>query len=262
MAERRGATLEASGISVAFGGLQALADVNLKVGPGEIVGVLGPNGAGKTTFLNVISRFQKIKPEGALSYGDVDLLSCRPRKLASIGISRTFQHVEVSPFDRLWANVVVGGHVEYTASFGARLPVGRARREVDAKVERAARRYLEIMQLDQWASARMQDVPFAVRKRAEICRALLANPTLLLLDEPASGLSSPEKQQLQGALRDIHDELGIAFLMIEHDVGFLTGLCQRLVALNFGRLIADGPTAAVVEDPAVIEAYLGAPDDA
>jgi branched-chain amino acid transport system ATP-binding protein len=242
----RARLLEADGISVRFGGVKALSDVNCRVGSSEVVGIIGPNGAGKTTLLNVLSRLTRPADGATVSLGGADLLRRRPRELARIGLARTFQTPEMSPSSSVWSNVLMGAHTR----FGLR---GAGRRAVDDE----AWHFLTVLGIARWARAAMSDVPYATRKRAEICRALLAHPTLLLLDEPASGMSSPEKQELAQALRVVHSETGTAIVVIEHDVGFLVGLCDRLIALNFGIKIADGRPEDVVADETVIDAYLG-----
>jgi branched-chain amino acid transport system ATP-binding protein len=238
--------LEANGISVTFGGVKALLDVSCHVERSEVVGIIGPNGAGKTTLLNVLSRLARAADGATVSLDGADLLKRRPRELAVLGLARTFQTPEISASSSVWSNVLMGAHTR----FGVR---GAGRRAVDEE----AWHFLTILRIERWANALMGDVPYATRKRAEICRGLLAHPRLMLLDEPASGMSSPEKQELAEALRVVHGETGTAFLIIEHDVGFLVGLCDRLIALNFGIKIADGRPKDVVADETVIDAYLG-----
>jgi ABC-type branched-subunit amino acid transport system ATPase component len=244
--------LDAKGITVTFGGVKALSDVSCRVEASEIVGIIGPNGAGKTTLLNVLSRFTRAREGARISLGGVDLLRRRPRELARLGLARTFQTPEMSPSSSIWANVLMGAHSRLAATRNTRAD----RRDIDEE----ARHFLGVLGIERWARAAMEELPFATRKRAEICRALLADPTLLLLDEPASGMSSLEKSELARALRVVHDETGTAILVIEHDVGFLAGLCDRLMALNFGMKIADGSPDEVVSDETVIDAYLGRED--
>jgi ABC-type branched-subunit amino acid transport system ATPase component len=244
--------LDAEGITVTFGGVKALSDVSCRVEASEIVGIIGPNGAGKTTLLNVLSRFTRARDGARVSLGGVDLLRRRPRELARLGLARTFQTPEMSPSSSVWANVLMGAHSRLVTTASVRA----GRPEVDEE----AWHFLGVLGIERWARAAMDEVPYATRKRAEICRALLAHPTLLLLDEPASGMSSLEKVQLAQALRAVHDETGAAVLIIEHDVGFLAGLCDRLIALNFGIKIADGSPDEVVGDETVIDAYLGRQD--
>jgi branched-chain amino acid transport system ATP-binding protein len=240
------ALLAADGISVTFGGVKALTDVSCRVDRSEVVGIIGPNGAGKTTLLNVLSRLTRAADGAAVSLGGADLLRRRPRELARLGLARTFQTPEISGSSSLWSNVLMGAHTR----FGVR---GAGRGAVDEE----AWHLLTILGIERWAQAAIGDVPYATRKRAEICRALLARPSLMLLDEPASGMSSPEKHELAQALRTAHGETATAILVIEHDVGFLVGLCDRLMALNFGQKIADGTPQDVVADETVIDAYLG-----
>lgn len=248
--------LEARNVSVSFGGLKALDGVDCVVGEGEIVGIIGPNGAGKTTLLNALSRFVRTNSDCTLQFRGEDLTRRRAYQVAALGIGRTFQAAELASRDTLLDNVMTGGHLRFMA--GKR---PWASRKVLADVRADAEHLLRTFAIERWAELRARDAPYPIQKRAQICRALLSKPSLLLLDEPAAGITAEEKKQMQDALLALHRDTGVALLVIEHDVNFLTSMCQRFLALNFGRMLASGPVAEVVRHPAVIESYLGASDD-
>ena len=253
--------LEADNISVAFGGLQALSGISCRLAHGEILGIIGPNGAGKTTLLNAISGFVRCSPGAGLRILGTQATRLRPFQRGRLGLGRTFQSLELSPNDTVLANVMSGAAMRFEASrvwdFFGSLPT----RTQEWQLTLEALGHLSFFEIDGWSSSTVASVPYAVKKRLQICRALMAKPRILMLDEPASGMSAPEKERLSRALLALHRNSGLSILIIEHDVGFLLGMCQRLVALNFGKLIADGPCNAVTRDPKVIEAYLGQDDD-
>jgi len=231
--------LEVRDVSVSFGGLQALVGFECEVQASEIVGIIGPNGAGKTTLLNALSRFVRVNRGARIRFRGYDLLGCRAHKVPALGIGRTFQGPELSSRDTLLDNVLVGGYLRPRPPWS---------RRADVRAER-------------WASLKVTEVPYPIQKRAQICRAMLARPRLLLLDEPAAGITAEEKQQIAEALVQLRQRTGVALFVIEHDVGFLSSICQRMIALDFGRKIASGSVSEVVNDPAVRRSYLGESDD-
>lgn len=258
--------LDVSGLSLAFGGLQALQDVSLTVAAGEIVGLIGPNGAGKTTLLNCLSRFYE-PDAGTLRFEGADLRRCRPHEVVRLGIARTFQNVELFAGLSVLDNVLVGRHTATAfgrsrsaigplVAAGLRLP--GARREEEA-LRRQALEVLDLLGLAAVAAWPAAALPHGLRKRVELARALVARPKLLLLDEPAGGLNPQETQALAELLRFLRATFGCALLLVEHDMNLVMGLCERIVVLDFGQVIAVGTPAEVQANPAVIEAYLGAP---
>jgi branched-chain amino acid transport system ATP-binding protein len=253
--------LEADRLSVAFGGLQALSDVSCHLANGEILGIIGPNGAGKTTFLNAISGFVRTAPGARLEIFGKDASQLRSFSRSRLGLGRTFQSLELSPRDTVLDNVLAGAAMRYRTSGVWDFLGGIASRAQDRELTQEALEHLAFLEIDGWRHAAVGSVPYAVKKRLQICRALMAKPRILMLDEPASGMSPSEKERLSHALLALHAHTGLSLLVIEHDVGFLTGMCQRLIALNFGKILTDGPCATVIRDPRVIEAYLGQDDD-
>ncbi|WP_040781063.1 ABC transporter ATP-binding protein [Nocardia pneumoniae] len=248
--------LEITTLTVRFGGITALQEVGFHVDTGEMVGLIGPNGAGKTTLFNCLTR--RYQPAtGAVRYQGQDLLAVRPYALARLGIARTFQNLGLFPRMSVRDNVLVGAHHRAGAGFvaaGLRLP--RVRRE-----ERALREQIDdlLARLDlaDVADRPAAGLPFGTLKRIELARALAVRPRLLLLDEPVNGLSHGEVDEFADRLRALRAELDLTVVVVEHHMGFVMGTCDRVVCLEFGRVIAAGKPEQVQRDPAVIRAYLG-----
>jgi branched-chain amino acid transport system ATP-binding protein len=250
-------------VRVRFGGVVALDGVTFEVGAGQTVGVIGPNGAGKTTLFNCISRFQELEA-GDIAFEGRSILG-RPRhRVAELGIARTFQNVALVDSMTAVENVMLGAYVRSPHGVLAdALGLGSARRRDDVLALEALE-LLRDLGLEAVARRRAGDLPFGTRKRLEIARALAARPRLLMLDEPVAGLNHSEIDELtafigavkQGALRK---ERPVTVLLIEHHMNMVMGVSDKVVVLDFGRLIAQGPPAEVKGDPDVIRAYLGAP---
>ena len=250
--------LRVSDVTVRFGGIVALDGPSFDVAAGQIVGLIGPNGAGKTTLFNCISRLYD-PDAGAIRFGGEDLLRLAPSSIARAGIARTFQNLGLFPALTVLENVAVGAHITGKAAFLAvpfRLP-GVAREE-RLLMERS------MNALDQLSIAHLADhpaagLPFGTLKRIELARAIAMEPKLLLLDEPASGLTHSEVDELAELIRRLRDECTLTVLLVEHHMAMVMGISDKVVALDFGRKIAEGTPSAVQADAAVIEAYLGKP---
>jgi branched-chain amino acid transport system ATP-binding protein len=243
-------------LAINFGGISALAGVSFAVEPGQVLTIIGPNGAGKTTIFNLLSRIYE-PTRGRLVFCDEDVTSVPAHEIARRGIARTFQNIELFQHATVLQNLLLGRHAHKRSRFFEELLFLPRVRALELQHREAVETVIDFLDLQPYRDSLIVNLPYGVRKVVEMARALCTQPKLLLLDEPSSGLSVEETEDMAFWIQDIRTLLGITVLMVEHDMALVSAVSDRVVALNYGRVIATGTVREVQAHPDVVKAYLG-----
>jgi branched-chain amino acid transport system ATP-binding protein len=255
--------LEVKKVSKTFGGLRAVSDFALTLRKGDLQGLIGPNGAGKTTCFNLLTGVYQ--PDSGV--GEVvnldgrSMLGMRPSRIASFGLSRTFQNIRLFGELSVLDNVKLACHVRVTYSMLGGVLLSAASRAQERAITERAMELLRLFDLHERAHEQGRNLPYGAQRRLEIARALATSPKVLLLDEPAAGMNPQEKVELAGLIRRVRDEFDATILLIEHDMGLVMDICERITVLDYGQTIANGTPSEIQNNPRVIQAYLGAAEE-
>lgn len=250
------ALLDVQNLCISFGGLRAVDDFEIHVEKGQLYGLIGPNGAGKTTVFNLLTGVYK-PDEGIIRLDGVDITGKKTIEINKAGIARTFQNIRLFKGMSVLDNVKAGLHNHYKYSSLAGIFRTPSYYRVEKEMDERAMELLEVFELEKEADYLASNLPYGKQRKLEIARALATQPKLLLLDEPAAGMNPNETKELMETICLIRDRFDMTILLIEHDMKLVSGICQELSVLNFGRILAQGETGSVLNDPQVITAYLG-----
>ena len=248
--------LKAENLSIHFGGVMAVQDVTFEVKKGEVYAIVGPNGAGKTTVFNMLSRLYE-PSAGRVVFEGHDITSVSADKIAQLGIARTFQNIELFEHATVLHNLMIGRYIHRTSNMMSQLLFLPSVRKEEIEHRRKVEEVIDFLDLQHYRYQKIDGLPYGIRKVVELGRALCTEPKLLLLDEPTSGLNVEESEDMSFWIEDIKNLLGITVIMIEHNMGVVTQVSDRVLALNEGKVLAEGTPDVILRSSEVIEAYLG-----
>ena len=250
------AMLEVTSLGISFGGLRAVDELSMKIEKGGLVGLIGPNGAGKTTVFNMLTGVYR-PTDGGIRLDGQNLVGKKPHEICKLGVARTFQNIRLFSNLTVLDNVKTGLHNEITYSLAESLFHIGSYRKKERQMDEKAMELLGVFGLESVADYKAANLPYGKQRKLEIARALATDPKLLLLDEPAAGMNPNETGELMETIELVRERFGVTVLLIEHDMKLVSGICEYLYVLNFGRLLAEGTPAEVLKNPEVVTAYLG-----
>ena len=253
---KRQAELEVKGLSLSFGGIQAVKNVDLHVHTGELVAIIGPNGAGKTSLLNCITGFYKAT-SGDILFNGTSIVRMHTHKLTSLGIGRTFQNIELFPGMTVLQNMLLARHTRSSYNFGLACLYSPSVKKEEIRHHEILEEIIDFLEIQSIRKELVGSLPYGLRKRVELGRALALEPSLLVLDEPFAGMTLEEKEDMVRFLLELHDGWGQTMILVEHDMSIVMSISERVIVLNFGEKLAEGLPDEIQDHPEVIKAYLG-----
>ena len=243
-------------VTLKFGGITALNSVNFSIEPGELYAIIGPNGAGKTSIFNCISGIYK-PTEGEVVYGENTLSKLRPDQIASLGIARTFQNIELFENMTVLDNILIGAHRHLNYGPISSIFFTKKTRDIEQQARKIAEDIIDFLEIEEYRFSYILSLPYGIQKRVELARALAMKPEIILLDEPAAGMNNEETEDIARFILDIHEELKITTVLVDHDMNMVMDIAQDVVVMDFGQKLFDGVPKDAIHDKQVIEAYLG-----